>query len=233
MLRGETRGIGRANAVVIAAGGFEANLEWLKRFWGDAADNFMVRGTPYNDGTMLANLLDKGAKPIGDPKGFHAIAVDARAPKFDGGIVTRLDAIPFGIVVNRDAHRFYDEGENIWPKRYAIWGGLIAAQPGQIAYCIVDSKTIGRFLPPVYKPFQAQSLEGLAHALKLDPKVFTETVGAYNRATAGNSDIRTDVLDGVCTGGSTRPKVIGRFLLIARPSTAFPFGPASPLPTWA
>ena len=71
---------------------------------------------------------------MGDPKGFHAIAVDARAPKFDGGIVTRLDAIPFGVVVNKFGRRFYDEGEDIWPKRYAIWGGLIAGQPEQIAY---------------------------------------------------------------------------------------------------
>jgi tricarballylate dehydrogenase len=225
LLRGETRELVRANAVVIAAGGFEANLEWLKRFWGEAANNFVVRGTPYNDGTMLANLLDKGAKPIGDPKGFHAIAVDARSPKFDGGIVTRLDAIPFGIVVNRDARRFYDEGENIWPKRYAIWGGLIAAQPGQIAYCIVDSKTIGRFLPPLYKPFQAQSLQGLAHALELDDMVFTETVDTYNRATAGNSNIRTDMLDGVCTRGIDPPKSNWAFPIDRPPFYGLPLRP--------
>ena len=119
-----------ARAVVVATGGFEANLGWLKRLWGEAADNFIVRGTPYNDGTLLAKLLEKGAKPIGDPKGIHAVAVDARAPKFDGGIVTRLDAIPFGIVINQKGQRFYDEGENIWPKRYASWGRLIAEQPG-------------------------------------------------------------------------------------------------------
>jgi tricarballylate dehydrogenase len=81
-----------------------------------------VRGTPYNDGKMLAILLAKGVKQIVDAKGIHAIAVDARSPKFDGGIATRLDAIPFGVVVNRLGRRFYDEGENLWPKRYAIWG---------------------------------------------------------------------------------------------------------------
>ena len=46
--------------------------------------------------------------------------------------MTRLDCVVFGIVVNRDAARFYDEGEDFWPKRYAIWGRLIAAQPDQI-----------------------------------------------------------------------------------------------------
>src|SRR5207244_616037 len=48
----------RAAALVVAAGGFEANVPWLKRYWGDAADNFIIRGTPYNQGAMLAALLD-------------------------------------------------------------------------------------------------------------------------------------------------------------------------------
>src|ERR1700704_878565 len=183
---GETEEFIRGRAVVVAAGGYEANIEWLKKHWGDAADNFIIRGTPYHDGMLLAALRKKGAKAIGDPKGFHAIAVDARAPKFDGGIVTRLDAIPFGVVVNRSALRFYDEGQNIWPKRYAIWGRLIAEQPDQIAYCIVDSKTIDRFLPPRYQPYSADSLEALASILKLDPQTFVTTLAEYNRGAAGN-----------------------------------------------
>jgi tricarballylate dehydrogenase len=105
---GQNEELIRGRAVIVAAGGYEANIGWLKRHWGDAADNFIIRGTPYNDGMVLAALLKHGAQPMGDPKGFHAIAVDARAPKFDGGIVTRLDAIPFGIVVNGLGRRFYD-----------------------------------------------------------------------------------------------------------------------------
>ena len=196
----------RGRAAVVAAGGYEANIEWLKRHWGDAAENFIIRGTPYNDGTLLAALLKQGAKSIGDPKGFHAIAVDARAPKFDGGIVTRLDVVPFGIVVNRDARRFYDEGEDIWPKRYAIWGSLIAAQPGQIAYGIVDAKTIDRFLPPMFKPFSASSPAALADQLRLDPRVFADTIAEFNRAAARNTEIRMDRLDGACTQGVAPPK---------------------------
>jgi tricarballylate dehydrogenase len=196
----------RGRSVVVAAGGYEANIEWLKRNWGPAAENFIVRGSPYNDGTTLAALMKNGAKTIGDPKGFHAIAVDARAPKFDGGIVTRLDVVPFGIVVNRDARRFYDEGEDIWPKRYAIWGTLIAGQPGQIAYGVVDAKAIHRFLPPMFKPFQADTLEALATQLGLDARTFVETVTQYNQATAGNTDLHMDRLDENCTKGITPPK---------------------------
>jgi len=214
-----------ARSVVIAAGGFEANLEWLKRFWGDAADNFIVRGTPYNDGAMLAMLLQKGAKPIGDPQGFHAIAVDARAPKYDGGIVTRLDAIPFGIVVNRNGCRFYNEGEDIWPKRYASWGGLIARQQGQIAYCILDSKTIGCFLPPLFKPLQANSLEDLSAELQLDSHVFMQTMESYNRATRGNTETRMEVLDGVGTKGIDLPKSNWALPIDRPPFYAFPLRP--------
>lgn len=196
----------RGRAVVLAAGGYEANIEWLKRHWGAAAANFIVRGTPYNDGTVLAALLKHGAKPIGDPKGFHAIAVDARAPKFDGGIVTRLDAIPFGVVVNKLGHRFYDEGEAIWPKRYAIWGGLIAAQPDQLAYAIVDSQTIGRFLPPMFKPYQANSPESLAAAMNIDPGTFARTLREYNQATSGKAELHMESPDGNGTRGITPPK---------------------------
>jgi tricarballylate dehydrogenase len=195
-----------ARAVVIATGGFEANLRWLKELWGEAADNFIVRGTPYNDGILLAQLLAKGAKPIGDPKGFHAVAVDARAPKFDGGIVTRLDAIPFGIVINQQAQRFYDEGENIWPKRYASWGRLIAEQPGQKAYCIVDSKTIQRFLPPMYKPFSSDTIEGLGAMLNLDTRALSRTVQEFNDAALGNANAHMERLDGLTTRGLQPPK---------------------------
>jgi tricarballylate dehydrogenase len=203
---GDARDIVRARALVVATGGYEANMEWLKRHWGPAADNFIVRGTPYNDGAMLANLLSKSAKPMGDPQGFHAVAVDARSPKFDGGIVTRLDAIPFGVVVNKFAQRFYDEGEAIWPKRYAIWGGLIAGQPDQIAYVIVDAKTIGRFLPPMFKPYRADSLEALARALHLDSGAFTSTLNGYNRATSGQTEQRLETPDGNGTRGISPPK---------------------------
>ena len=67
-----------AGAVVIAAGGYEANIEWLREAWGDAVDNFIIRGTPYNTGTLLRLMLDAGAEPIGDPTQCHAVAVDAQ-----------------------------------------------------------------------------------------------------------------------------------------------------------
>jgi tricarballylate dehydrogenase len=174
-----------AKALVVASGGFEANIPWLKEYWGDAADNFIIRGTPHNQGGMLKELLRHGAKPEGDPRGCHAVALDARAPKFDGGIVTRLDSVPFGIVVNKEVKRFYDEGEDFWPKRYAIWGKLIAEQSGQIAYSIIDSKGLPHFMPSVFPPVQAASIGELAAAFEIDPRALEGVVDEFNRSVHG------------------------------------------------
>src|SRR5437867_1319896 len=54
----------RAKTLVVASGGFEANLEWLEKVWGEAARNFIIRGTPYNKGKILKVLLDHGAEPV-------------------------------------------------------------------------------------------------------------------------------------------------------------------------
>ena len=172
----------RARAAVIATGGFESNIDWLREVWGSAADNFIIRGTPYNTGALLRLLLDAGAQPVGDARECHAVAVDARAPKFDGGIVTRLDCVPLGIVVNQHAERFYDEGEDFWPKRYAIWGTLVARQPDQIAFSILDAKMAGRFMPSVFPPRAAPAIGELAAQLNLPPGRLEATVAAFNRA---------------------------------------------------
>ena len=195
----------QAKALVVASGGFEANIPWLKEYWGDAADNFIIRGTKHNQGRMLKELLDHGAKPVGDPRGCHAVALDARAPKFDGGIVTRLDSVPFGIVVNKEVKRFYDEGEDFWPKRYAIWGGLIARQPDQIAYSIVDAKALPRFMPSVFPPIEAESIPELASALGLDSSALATAVSEFNQAVRPGA-FDPGILDNCRTEGIDPPK---------------------------
>lgn len=179
----------RGRALVFACGGFEANLEWLRRYWGEAAANFIVRGSWANDGAMLAKLLELGAGERGNPRGFHAISVDARSPRYDGGIATRVDSVPLGIVVNREGRRFYDEREDIWPKRYAVWGRLIAEQPGQVAYSLYDSKVAGAFIPPAYPPYQAATVGDLAEAFELDRATVEATVAEFN---AGSERVKLD-----------------------------------------
>ncbi len=212
------------SAVVVSAGGFEANIQWLKEYWGSDADNFIIRGTKFNDGSMLRVLMSKGAMVTGDSKQFHAVAVDARSPKFDGGVITRIDSVPFSIVVNKFGRRFYDEGEDLWPKRYAIWGKLIAEQPDQIAYSIFDSKVITTFLPTLYKPYESNSLSDLARLAGLDPGSLTETVAEYN-AHVQASAFDPTALDGCRTSGLDPPKSHWALRIDTPPFFAYPLRP--------
>ena len=213
-----------ASALVAAAGGFEANIEWLKQYWGDVADNFLIRGTPYNRGLVLKLLLDKGVQEIGDPTQCHAVAIDARAPKFDGGIITRHDSVVFGIVVNRDAQRFYDEGEDIWPKRYAIWGRLVAAQPDQIAYIIFDASSRNSFMPTLFPPIESLTIAGLAEKLTLDPSALEKTVAGFNAAVRPGTFDHT-ILDDCRTEGLTPPKTHWARRIETPPFYAYPVRP--------
>jgi tricarballylate dehydrogenase len=222
-LDGETAEF-RSKALVVAAGGFEANLEWLKQAWGEAAENFLIRGTPYNQGKLLRILLDSGARPVGDAKQCHAVAIDGRAPKFDGGIVTRLDCVPLGIVVNRRGERFYDEGEDLWPKRYAIWGRLVAQQPGQIAFSIIDAKALGRFMPSVFPPLRGGSIRELARELGLPADALERTVANFNGSVApGIFD--PQVLDDCRTEGLTPAKSHWAQAIETPPFLGYPLRP--------
>jgi tricarballylate dehydrogenase len=213
-----------ASALVAAAGGFEANIEWLKQYWGDVADNFLIRGTPYNRGVVLKALLDNGVQEIGDPTQCHAVAIDARAPKFDGGIITRHDSVVFGIVVNRDAQRFYDEGEDIWPKRYAIWGRLVAAQPDQIAYILFDASSRNSFMPTLFPPIESLTIAGLAEKLTLDPTALEKTVSGFNAAVRPGTFDHT-ILDNCRTEGLTPPKTHWARRIETPPFYAYPVRP--------
>ncbi len=214
----------RARALVVAAGGFEANIDWLKEYWGERAENFLIRGSPYNRGSVLRALLDQGVQPVGDPTQCHAVAIDARAPRFDGGIVTRLDCVVFGVVVNHECQRFHDEGEDFWPKRYAIWGRLLAQQPDQIGYIIIDAKVEKSFIPSIYLPIKANTIGQLAEALELDPTRLCETIDAFNAAVRqGTFDVT--VLDDCRTEGLEPPKSHWAQKIDTPPYSAFPVRP--------
>jgi tricarballylate dehydrogenase len=214
----------QAKAIVAAAGGFQANIPWLKEHWGDAADNFLIRGTPYAKGRVLQSLLGQNIDSVGDATQCHAVAIDGRSPQFDGGIATRLDCVPFSIVVNRDAKRFYDEGEDVWPKRYAIWGRLVAQQPGQVAYSIIDSKAKSLFMPSVYPAIKADSIGELASKLGLNAAALEATVADYNLAVQPGT-FKSTQLDACKTEGLTPPKTNWARTIDTGPFYGYPLRP--------
>ncbi len=211
-------------AVILASGGFQADLDWLARAWGPAARNFLIRGTPFNRGVVLRDLIDQGAETVGDPTQCHAVAIDGRAPKFDGGIVTRLDCVPFSVVVNRDGERFHDEGEDVWPKRYAIWGRLVAGQPDQLAYSIIDTKARVLFMPSVFPPVTAATLPELAGKLGLDPDRLDRTIADFNAACQPGAFFPTEK-DGLRTQGLNLPKTNWARPIDTPPFAAYPLRP--------
>jgi len=195
----------RAKSFVIASGGFESNKEWLCEAWGEAAKNFLIRGTPYNRGEVLKQMLAHGADSIGDPTQCHAVAIDGRAPEYDGGIVTRLDCVPFSVVLNNEGQRFYDEGEDVWPKRYAIWGRLVAAQPDQIAYAVIDQKSSELFMPSVFPATKSDSLPELLQQLGVPVDAAMQSINQFNSACSEGEFVATE-LDGLATSGVTPEK---------------------------
>ena len=214
----------RAKSLVAAAGGFEGNFDWMAEYWGPAAHNFLCRGTKWNQGTVLKMLLGRGVQPVADPTQMHAVAIDARAPKHDGGIITRLDCVVFGIVVNKNAERFYDEGEDIWPKRYAIWGRLVAGQPDQIGYILYDEKSSRAFMPSLFPPIVDDTVAGLARKLELDPATLERTVATFNAAARPGTFDHT-ILDDCRTEGLEPPKSHWARKLDSPPYYAYPVRP--------
>jgi tricarballylate dehydrogenase len=211
-----------AKTLVACTGGHQANLDWLRQSFGRAADGFMIRGTPYDTGSVLRLLLDAGVKPVGDPARAHMVAVDARGPKFDGGIVTRITAIPHGIVVDRGGKRFHDEGEDARKTHFARWGARIAECPDQIAYLILDANGVGRALPTALAPIRADNIAELAAKLGLDPATLGTTIQEFNAATDAAGDTP---LNERRTSGLTPPKTRAAVALTAPPFAAYPLRP--------
>ncbi len=165
-----------SGAVVVATGGFQANRAWLRQAFGPAAEGFVNRGTPHADGRLLRALLDQGAAPVGDPAHGHLVAVDARSPADDGGIVTRAEGMTEGLVVDRDGRPLRDPAAERGSPRYANWGRLVAGAPGQIAHVILDASGVARLGLRVYPPEPAPDTAALAAALELDASDLAATL---------------------------------------------------------
>ena len=72
----------KAKAVILAAGGFEANSEWRSKYLGKGYELAKVRGSKFNTGDGIKMALDVGAMPWGNWSGAHAVGWDMNAPAF-------------------------------------------------------------------------------------------------------------------------------------------------------
>ena len=210
---GRTREIA-AKAVVLAAGGFQANVEWRTRYLGPGWDLAKVRGTRFNTGDGLQMALEIGAMPAGQWSGCHAVAWERNAPEFGElavGDGFQKHSYPFGIMLNARGERFVDEGADFRNYTYARYGREILRQPRQFAWQVFDAK-VRHLLRDEYRIKQAtrvsaQTLEALCDKLEdVDPAAALATIRAYNAAVRTEVAFDPNVKDGRRTEGLAIPK---------------------------
>ncbi len=201
-----------ADAVVLAAGGFEANAEMRTRYLGQGWDLAKVRGSRFNTGDAIRAALEIGAQSFGHWSGAHAVAWDLNAPPTGNRVVADLyqkHSYPYGIIVNLDGERFVDEGADLRNYTYAKYGREILRQPGRVAFQIFDQQTVG-LLRDEYRVrqvtmAQADSIAELAEGLGVSVAGLERTVAEFN-AACGGGDFHPSRLDGLRTEGVTPPK---------------------------
>ncbi|MDE2989163.1 MAG: FAD-dependent tricarballylate dehydrogenase TcuA [Chloroflexota bacterium] len=204
-----------ADAVVLAAGGFEANIEMRTRYLGPGWDMAKVRGSRFNTGDAIQAAIDAGAQPFGNWSGAHAVAWDLNAPPTGNRIVADLyqkHSYPYGLIVNLDGERFVDEGADIRNYTYAKYGRAILSQPERAAFQLFDQRT-AHLLRDEYHVrqvtmAQADTIEELAESLGVDSGGLQRTVDEYNQSCPehGIDDFNPSTLDGVGTRGINPPK---------------------------
>ncbi len=208
-----------ANAVILACGSFESNPEMRAKYLGAGWDTVHIRGVPYNTGDGLLMAMDIGAMPHGSWTTCHASPQDINVPAFTvpstyamtNGDSTDRYAYPYSIMVNTNGQRFVDEGEDTRGRTYAKMGRAILAQPGGVAFQILDAKARKMNLyPSNYAQAtgaKSDTLEGLAKELDINIENFIHTVQEFNAAIQpGDFNPNRHRVDGKCTAGITPRK---------------------------
>jgi tricarballylate dehydrogenase len=216
-------------AVVLAAGGFQANAEWRTRYLGPGWDLARVRGTRFNTGDGLRMALDIGAMPWGNWSGCHAVGWDLNAPPFGDlsvGDGFQKHSYPFGIMLNAAGERFVDEGADFRNYTYAKYGRVILDQPHQLAWQIFDSKVL-HLLRDEYRikrvtKVRANTLEELASKLEgVNGEAALGTIRAYNAAIDQSAPFNPNVKDGRRTRGLQVDKTNWANIIDAPPFEAY------------
>ena len=200
----------RGDAVVLASGGFQGSAAMMREQFGEAAPSMrpISPGTPFDDGAGIRAALDAGARRAGDWDGMHAEPVDARCP----GPSPVVLVYPYGIVVDRDGRRFFDEGAGLMHETWEAFARAIQFErPGRIVYAVMDSRLLQvpdwtRAVRSDVPPWQSDTLDGLAAQMGVPAAALEATVRAFNAAATGDA-ARFDATrtDGLATAPGYAP----------------------------
>lgn len=186
-----------APAVVVADGGFQANMDLMRRFVSPQPDKLLQRGAATGRGDGLAMAEAAGARLVGMDR-FYGHVLGREAFENDRlwpyPIVDPIAAA--SLVVDADGRRFLDEGR----------GGVyianeIAKLDDPLTATVVFDEAVWTGLaadnryPPCMNPvfvqaggtvLEAGDLETLAQKAGLSPEGLAQTVAAHNAAIDGS-----------------------------------------------
>jgi tricarballylate dehydrogenase len=200
-----------AGAVVLATGGFQGNAAMMREQFGFKADDIRLisPGTRLGTGDGIRMALDLGAKVSGDWNGMHIEPIDPRC----SGSAPVVLVYPYGIVVDQDGQRFFDEGKGLVHETWEAFARDIHfARPNRIAYAILDSRLFEidgfeRAIRSDVPPYQSETVEGLSGQIGIPAGNLRRTIDAFNAAATGDAS-RFDAArcDGLATDGLTPAK---------------------------
>jgi len=181
----EGRSVVRADAVVVATGGFSRDRDMLDR-WAPAMRKALLAGGAGNQGDGLAMACQLGAGLVDMPyvKGTYGHYFEPHPAEDGTGI---LAVYKGAVAVNAAGRRFVDESSP-----YKLLGDASLAQPGGFTWQLFDAAVMARSddETPIYNFREreragmlvvADTLPELARAMATAPGVLEATVADYNR----------------------------------------------------
>jgi tricarballylate dehydrogenase len=197
----------------------------MTRYMGARAAKIrpVAAGGYFNKGEGIRMALAAGAAPAGEYGSYHAEPVDPRSFQAEAVVFV----YPYGVLVNKDGHRFIDEAPGTVDAHYDAIGRSIADQPEGISWAIFDAQIedVPRWRTSVRSDVaavEAQTLEELIAKLQL-PAAALDTIAAFNSGcpvTYGEFDPLTP--DGRSTIGLSPNKTHWSRPLIRGPFRAYP-----------
>ena len=172
-----------AKAVILASGGFGANLEMVTKYRPEL-EGFMTTNAKgaLGDGILMGEEV--GAATVD----LEQIQIHPTVEMNTAALITEGLRGDGAILVNSNGQRFTDEVGT----RDAVSAAEIK-QPGSFAYLIVDqamvdaSNVIQGYIKKGYTT-QGESYAALAEALQIDPTAFETTMNEWNAAVEAKTD---------------------------------------------
>jgi tricarballylate dehydrogenase len=199
-----------ADAVILATGGFQGDPAMMRAHFGPGAETLKLisPGTRFDSGDGIRMATDQGAAISGDWNGAHMEPIDPRSHQSAPVVLV----YPYGIVVDVDGRRFFDEGGGLVHETWEAFARDIHfVRPKHIAYAILDSSLFDipgyqRAIRSEVPPYQSQTLEDLAAQIGIPARSLRATVDTFNTAATGDvAQFDAARCDGLAAADTLKP----------------------------